>query len=66
MKIERVLLCVDGSAVALEAARLAVGLASDWGSLVRAVYVVGDLDAAAQGPARNKGRPDAGCGGEDG
>ena len=60
MKIERALLCVDGSAVALEAARLAIGLASDWGSLVRAVYVVGDLDAAAQiDAAAPRGRPPA-------
>lgn len=48
MTIERVLVCVDGSAAALAAASLAIDLASGWGSRVRAVYVVGDLDAAAQ------------------
>lgn len=48
MTIKRLLLCVDGSAVALEAARLAVGLAGDWRALVRAVYVVGDFGVAAQ------------------
>jgi nucleotide-binding universal stress UspA family protein len=60
VKFERVLLCVDGSAVALEATRLAIGLASDWGSLVRALYVVGDHDAAAQiDAAAPRGRPPA-------
>jgi nucleotide-binding universal stress UspA family protein len=55
MRIARILLCVDGSPAALEAARLAVGLASDWRADVRAVYVVQDsvvaeaVDAAAAG-----------------
>lgn len=55
MKIERVLLCVDGSPSALEAARLTVEFALGWSAAVRAIYVVQDsvvaaaIDAAAAG-----------------
>jgi nucleotide-binding universal stress UspA family protein len=55
VKIGRVLLCVDGSPSALEAARLTVDLAIGWNAVVRAVYVVQDsvaaqaIDAAAAG-----------------
>jgi nucleotide-binding universal stress UspA family protein len=55
MTIGRVLLCVDGSPSALEAARLTVVLATGWSASVRAVYVVQDsvitqaIDAAAAG-----------------
>jgi nucleotide-binding universal stress UspA family protein len=60
VKIERVLLCVDGSTVALEATRLAIGLAGDWGARMRAVYVVGDLGVAAQiDAAAPRGEPPA-------
>ena len=55
MSIRRVLLCVDGSPSALEAARLAVDLAGEWGATVRAIFVVQDsviaeaIDEAAAG-----------------
>jgi nucleotide-binding universal stress UspA family protein len=55
VKIERVLLCVDGSPAALDATRLTVDLALGWGAAVRAIYVVQDsivaaaIDAAAAG-----------------
>lgn len=42
MKGARLLLCVDGSSVSMEAARVAVELASDLGAEVRAIYVVED------------------------
>lgn len=42
MTVERVLLCVGGSPIALEATRLTIGLALGWGARVRAVFVVQD------------------------
>ncbi len=60
MRIDRVLLCVDGSPVALEATRLAIGLAGEWRANVRAIYVVADLDVAARiDAAAPRGRPPA-------
>ncbi len=42
MKGARLLLCVDGSSTSIEAAHVALELASDLGGEVRAIYVVED------------------------
>jgi nucleotide-binding universal stress UspA family protein len=46
VSIERLLLCVDGSPSALEAARLAIELALGWDSVVRAIFVVQHSEVA--------------------
>ncbi|HYM50483.1 MAG TPA: universal stress protein [Candidatus Limnocylindrales bacterium] len=50
MKATRLLACVDGSAEALQAARLAFALAAEWGATVRAISVVDDADLALLEP----------------
>lgn len=48
MEVGKILVCVDGSRAALEAARTAIALAAGWRAEVRAVYVVetGVVDGA--------------------
>ena len=46
MKVQRMLLCLDASPTALDALRVAVDLAADWRSSIRAIYVVQDSIAA--------------------
>ena len=54
----RLLVCVDGSAAALEAARLAIRLAAEHGGEVLAVSVLADGEAARRIDARGRpGRP---------
>ena len=50
MRPTRLLVCVDGSAASLSAARLAIGLAADWGATVRPIHVIDDADLVLMEP----------------